>query len=172
MRIKLILDTSTLFNLGHRGEMELLATKLREEMYEFWVTPEAKAEIYLPASKAYFEAHIAGLVEERSFTTNTLTAEQIFELTDSIQNAEITAIILAKEHSATVSLDDKTARKKAELVGVTTIGTLGLMRQGLERGWMSDDECIAAVERMRSRGFFIPRPGANDDFSEYLEKVS
>lgn len=171
MRIKLILDASTIFNLGHRGELEFLATKLSEEIYDFWVTPEAKAEIYLPASRAYFEAHIAGLVEERSFTSNTLSAEQMFDLTDSIQNAEISAIILAKEVSATVSLDDKTARKKAEIVGVTTTGTLGLMRQGLELGWMSNDECLAAVDRMRSRGFFIPRPGANDDFIEYLERL-
>lgn len=168
-----VLDSSTLFNLGHRGRLEKLAACLRRESV-LWITPQVRSELRVGEAEAYFEKRLQPLVGEQTSKKSRFSLNDIQAMAEVIHQAEISAILLAAEHSATVSLDERTARRVAARFGVKTTGTLGLMRIGLQRGWMTDEECLEAVRRMRTvKGpCRIPAPGIDEDFLSYTAGFS
>jgi len=53
--------------------------------------------------------------------------------------------------------------------GLSEMGTLGLLNDSLQRKWLSEEECLRRVEKMRRAGFAIRRPHANESFLDYIK---
>ena len=72
-----------------------------------------------------------------------------------------------------VVVDEVVARARATALKLKVTGTLGLLADGIERKWCTDDECLVIVRRLRNRGFRIRRcSGANETFKEYFASFS
>ena len=81
---------------------------------------------------------------------------------------EISVMALAKELQATAVLDERAARAEAVKLGLKITGTLGLLNDARQRNWLTDDACLEKTRLLQSKGFRIPKPGANQTFAEYL----
>ena len=85
---------------------------------------------------------------------NDRLAVQVLE--DDLGKGESETIILAKELQAEwVLVDERLARRKLELLGVRTIGTLGILLKAKELGLMQ--AVRPEVEKLRARGFRLSR---------------
>jgi hypothetical protein len=45
------------------------------------------------------------------------------------------------------------------------------MHEGMQKGWITDDECMEKVRLLHANKFRIPKPGANSTFAEYLRSL-
>ena len=77
-------------------------------------------------------------------------------LEDDLGKGESETIVLAREMEADwVLVDERLARRKLELLGVRTIGTLGILLKAKEIGLLQ--EIKPEVDKLRARGFRLSR---------------
>jgi predicted nucleic acid-binding protein len=77
-------------------------------------------------------------------------------LADDLGKGESETIVLAKELQADwVLVDERLARRKLELLGVRTIGTLGILLKAKELGLLQTIR--PEVDKLRARGFRLSR---------------
>ncbi|HMJ91651.1 MAG TPA: hypothetical protein VK530_17650, partial [Candidatus Acidoferrum sp.] len=169
----LVLDTSAIFNFGHRGQLDSLLNKLTKH-HRFVTTPVVHEECRRAAAgmhQTHPELNLAQFYAEFvpatfdivSHETAVLPDAALKRLTDAIHPGEISVILLAIEMKATAVIDDKLARIEARKLKLTVTGTLGLVEKGRKEGWHTDDDCLEIVERLRAGKFRLnPPPGAND----------
>lgn len=75
-------------------------------------------------------------------------------LTTNLGRGESEVIVLCKESGFDYALiDERTARQKAALMGVNTMGVLGFMDLAIEMGFALDKKKL--VKRLREAGFRI-----------------
>jgi predicted nucleic acid-binding protein len=77
---------------------------------------------------------------------------QLQDASTELSKADVDAISLARECRAVLLMDDRRARQAAALVGVTTIGTVGLLEAASARGILALPE---AFERLRQTNIFL-----------------
>jgi uncharacterized protein len=70
-----------------------------------------------------------------------------------IEIGEAAAILLARDKTALLLIDDKMGRSAAEILGVTCLGTVGVLLQGLYNSTLEYDEFVAILNRMIDSGF-------------------
>ncbi|MBS3793617.1 MAG: DUF3368 domain-containing protein [Candidatus Thorarchaeota archaeon] len=70
-----------------------------------------------------------------------------------IQIGEAAAILLAREKTALLLIDDKMGRSAAEILGVPCLGTIGALLEGLYNSTLDYDEFVALLDRMIDSGF-------------------
>lgn len=70
-----------------------------------------------------------------------------------IQIGEAAAILLAREKTALLLIDDKMGRSAAEILGVTCLGTVGALLDGLHNSILYYSEFVAILDRMIDLGF-------------------
>jgi predicted nucleic acid-binding protein len=182
----LVLDTSAIFNFGHRGQLEFLLKKLTKQ-HRFVTTPvvvkecergavamdqaNAKADDAKPKLKEIYTKFIPANFEILSHESAAIPDADLKRLADVIHPGEISVMMLALELKATAVIDDKLARREAVQLKIEIMGTLGLVEKGRARGWMTDHQCLEIVERLRAAKFRLnPPPGANDTFAEYFSR--
>jgi predicted nucleic acid-binding protein len=77
-------------------------------------------------------------------------------LEDDLGKGESETIVLAREMEADwVLVDERLARRKLELLGVRTIGTLGILLKAKELGLLQTMR--PEVDKLRARGFRLSR---------------
>jgi len=77
-------------------------------------------------------------------------------LADDLGKGESETIVLARELGANwVLVDERLARRKLDVLGIPTIGTLGILLKAKEVGLLQ--ALSPAVEQLRTRGFRLSR---------------
>lgn len=164
----LVCDASVVLNLGHRGELADLVAELMAERV-LTVTPEVVREVsqddpayYREFLKGHFKVHEKPLAAMGSIP---------LEARDSLDPGELSVLAVCLEEGWTACIDETLARKVAVEMNIHLTGTLGLLGHALERRWMTDDVCLAAVRKLKQNGFYCPKVHANDDFLDYLARM-
>jgi predicted nucleic acid-binding protein len=89
-------------------------------------------------------------------------------LPSSLHKGEAESIIGAIETGINfIVLDELKARKKARLMGVRTMGTMGVFLYSVEKRIMTAEEAIINLEKLRKKSFW----GTDELFSEIIGKL-
>jgi predicted nucleic acid-binding protein len=167
----LILDASAVFNFGHRGQLLDVWEKLAAAR-QLIVTTEVVREVTLkPRTDFDYPEQLARLC-----TAWDAPLPHIGKIPPAFQNilgpGELSVLGLAHEKQWEAVIDEAAGRAAAGVMGIPVKGTLGLLEMAVQAGWLAEAGCMEAVWRLKIAGFFLPvKPGANDDFAEYLLKV-
>ncbi len=164
----LVCDASVVLNLGHRGGLSDLVAELMGERV-LTVTPEVVREVSQD-DPAYYREFLKGnfKIHEKPLAA---VGQIPQEARDSLDPGELSVLAVCLEEGWTACIDETLARKVAVALGISLTGTLGLLGHALERNWMTDDVCLAAVLRLKQNGFYCPKVHANDDFLDYLARM-
>ncbi len=167
----LVLDASAVFNLGHRGRLLDVWEKLAA-MRQLVVTPEVVREVTLKPRTDFDYREKLG----RLCTVWDAPLPHVEKVPPEYQSVlgpgELSVLGLAHEKQWEAVIDEAAGRAAAGMMGIPVKGTLGLLEMAVQAGWLAEAGCMDAVWRLKNAGFFLPvRPGANDDFAEYLVKV-
>jgi predicted nucleic acid-binding protein len=77
-------------------------------------------------------------------------------LTESLSLGEAETIALTlRERAESIVLDDRSARRRAENLGLNVIGTLRVLRMMFDNGIMDKGEFLNSIEKLREVGFRI-----------------
>ena len=141
-------DTTPLLYLVLIDEIEILPKVLGEILFPQIVFQELQHDHTPSKIKAYFE-----------FPPEWLSIKQPTEVFDvdlaGIDRGEREAILLAEEVVAdAILIDDLAGRKVAEIRGLRTLGTLGLLELAAEQGLIV---FLDAMAEIKVAGFFISR---------------
>ena len=131
----------------------------------FGLLREVFAEIYIPGA-VYEEVVVKGRGEAGSAETESAVKDgwiskkgvsdeiAVDALTTNLGKGEAEVIILCKESGFDYALmDERTAREKAALMSVNTMGVLGVMDLAIEMGFAIDKKRL--VKQLREVGFRI-----------------
>ncbi len=70
-----------------------------------------------------------------------------------------------------LAIDERTARREASALGLTVTGTVGLLKDALDRGWRTDAECMMSVKLLVERGFWLRSPGTGESFQDFFRAL-
>lgn len=149
-----ILDASTLLNLANG---EVLSKILRLPGTSFQVSGVVRDESHTVA-QAIDAAVAAGrlaLVDDKLISISRfLRAKAEWQL----DNGETECILAAAEVGSSVACDDKAARKViVKVLGEDRLtGSIGLLREAVKAGLLTQIEAFTAYRLMRERGGFLP----------------
>ncbi len=165
----LVCDATAVFNLGHRGSLDSLAERMRDER-QLLVTPDVVKEVSQD-DPAYYGSFLSRhfMINAEPLTALGKIAEASGDV--SLDAGEISVISLCLQKGWTACLDETSARRVAKSLGLNLTGTFGLLKHAIEKRWLTDDECMQAVVRMKTGGFFCPKVLANDDFADYYARL-
>jgi len=166
----LVFDTSAILNFGQRDKLEGLLVKL-SGIYRLVTTPEVVNELTDPKHKKYNETLLKSHFVQQKAESASFDVITMASLTTTLGSGEVSVIVLAQEIKATAVLDDSAARASAGNLGLTFTGTLGLMHEGMQKGWLTDDECMEKVRLLHTNKFRIPKPPDNATFAEYFQNL-
>jgi predicted nucleic acid-binding protein len=167
----LVLDTSAIFNFGHRGQLEPLLIKLAKQ-YRFATTALVQEECGRGPQKEFYKSFVPLHFQILEPEKISIPQKEFDQLRATIDTGEISVMLLAADLKGIAVIDDRLARNEAARLGIRIMGTLGLIEQAMKLGWHTDDECIEIVLRLRAGKFSILPPGANETFAEYFQRFS
>lgn len=149
-----ILDASTLLNLANG---EVLSTVLRLPSVTFQVSAVVRDEsrTIRDAIDAAVEAGHLELVDDKLISVvRFLRAKDEWNL----DNGETECILAATAIGCSVACDDKNARKViTKALGEEHLtGSIGLLREAVKAGLLTQSNAYAAYQLMRKRGGFLP----------------
>lgn len=166
----LIFDTSAIFNFGHRGQLDFLLQRMASQS-KLVTTPVVHRECCAGELKDYYDAFLGKHVTIKIADNTSVSETHFAALTGAIHAGEISVLLLAAELRATAVIDDRIARIHASNLGIKVIGTVGLINNALGAAWLTDDQCLEIIKRLRDARFRLPRPGANQTFVEYVKSL-
>lgn len=149
-----ILDASTLLNLANG---EVLSKVLRLPGITFQVSGVVRDEsrTIAQAIDAAVDAGRLALVDDKLISVSRfLRAKAEWQL----DNGETECILAAAAIGCSVACDDKAARKViSKTLGDSRLtGSIGLLREAVRAGLLTQAEAFAAYRLMRERGGFLP----------------
>lgn len=163
----LVFDTSALLNFGHRGELTPLLKKLAGE-FHLLTTPGAQAELTDPQRRVFYAEFLRGHFKVQSPSQTPFDLATLARLHRTIDAGEISVMTLAREINGQAIMDEKKARREADVLDLRYMGTVGLLHQGLQRKWLTEAECLARVVKMCDAGFSIGRPRPGQSFADFF----
>ncbi len=86
---------------------------------------------------------------------------------DDISEADAAALVLAKDLSATLCIDDSRAARVAEILGLKHIGTFGIILLATEKKLMSGRQAEKLVLSLPEQGFYM----GPDLLAEFLKQL-
>jgi predicted nucleic acid-binding protein len=164
---KLVFDTSAILNCGKRGECEFLLERLAEG-HGLLTTPEVERELCDPRHAAYYHGLLRKLFKVQGAEEVRIDLAALRRLTGLLGSGELSVILLAMDLKARVVLDEKVARAQAVELKLQVTGTLGLLMEGIERKWCTDDQCMGIARHLHANGFRIRPARTNESFREYF----
>lgn len=166
----LVCDATVVFNLGHRGRLEQLAERLKADR-GLQITPDVEREVTRDPHDGFYERFLPACFTrcaEPLTALNKIPAE----FAPMLGDGEKSVLSLAKQRQWTACIDESLGRKAALAMGLLPTGTLGLLEEAVNRQWLTDAEAMDAIRRLHQNRFVLPlRPGVNDDFAEYMQRV-
>lgn len=169
----LIIDTSALFNFGHRGQMEALLTEFGR-FYRLVTTADVKKELCGPPHGQYYEKLMKAHLHIQKAKVVKLSIDELRRLTRVLDPGELSVVILALDLGsvARVVIDEKPARREAASLGIDVTGTIGLLKEAIDRGWHTDAECMKVVQLLVERKFRVREPSPGETFADYFKSLN
>ena len=163
----LVFDTSAVFCFGHQGSLEPVLKQLAAK--HVLLVPEAVvAEVleeesydYKHFLKEHFEMRVA-------HAGSPLRLDELASLSAMLDRGEVEVILLTHQTSGTAVIDERIARRVATERGLAVTGTFGVLRHAISNAWMTDNEALLAVTRMRANRFRCPSTADFSSFADYL----
>jgi len=122
-------------------------------------------------NRAYYQDLVARRFAVAEGRVPTQHEDQIRSLAEQLGSGELAVVILTLDSGGTAVIDDPEARSAAKQLGVRITGTLGLLAIAIEQEWISEADALAAIDRMRTRGFRIPTVKQGLSFAQYLKAI-
>jgi len=143
----IVSDTTTLIILGKLGRYDLL-----ENIFsKIYIPQEVMKEVNIKSDGVYEE------IEQNSlFETKEISDMALFSLLDGIlDKGESEAIVLAKELSLILLIDEKKGRGIAKNMGLDIIGLLGILILNVKKSLISNREALVILEEIKGLKFRI-----------------
>ncbi|MFO7835218.1 MAG: hypothetical protein R6V83_01065 [Candidatus Thorarchaeota archaeon] len=147
---KVVSNASPLIYLAKAGQLQILREVYTEILIPHKVFQEAGGIKDSPDAILIASAVDDGWIHIEDSDLD--TANQLSE-SAGIEIGEAAAILLAREKTALLLIDDKMGRSAAETLAVTCLGTVGVLLQGLSTSTLQYDEFVAILNRMIDSGF-------------------
>jgi len=149
-----ILDASTLLNLAN-GEVLSKILRLPDVTFQVSGVVRDESRTIAQAIDAAVEAGRLALVDDKLISVaKFLRAKAEWQL----DNGETECILAASAIGCAVACDDKAARTViSKTLGDSRLtGSIGLLREAVRAGLLTQAEAFAAYRLMRERGGFLP----------------
>lgn len=166
--LPIVCDTTVVLNLGHRGDLTAVAQKLKEER-ALYVTPEVVKEA-IRTQPEFYAAFLAAHFQTIS--------EHITEWPDAelwsragLEMGEISVLAVCRIKGCLAGMDELAGRNAARTMGVKLMGTIGILQRAIACHWITEDDGLDALRRLRESGFHCPKVLANDDFADYISRL-
>lgn len=172
IRGPIVFDSSALFNFGHRGHLELLLDRLAE-----------KAELLLPKAvleeaseqelnRQYYRDLIADKFQVTTGEVSGGHEEEIDRLSRELGSGELDVLVLTLQTNGTAIIDEPEARAAARSLGLNVTGTIGILLLAVRETWMTEEEALATIQKLRSGGFRIPAVESGQSLQEYVQSLA
>jgi predicted nucleic acid-binding protein len=142
-----ISNTGPLIALADIGQLELL-----RQLYEtIFIPPAVRAEVLNEPARAAVQAALTEgwLSEQRPSDTHVISL-----LNESLDPGESEAIALAQQiEPRWIILDDLAARHVAEAIGLPVIGTLGVLVQAKDTGYVTKVKPL--LDKLRDHNLYL-----------------
>lgn len=165
----LVCDASVVLNLGLRGGLTALVMKIKATR-SLVVTAEVAAEIQRD-DPDFYGRFLSDHFQMVRGPLPCLPKVEQASLPDGLDAGEMSVLALCLERQWVPTIDERLGRQVARALGMMPVGTLGLLQMACSQSWMSADECLDAVQRLRANGFYCPKVRVNDDFAEYMARL-
>ena len=154
--MNVIMDACSVINLHNGGALEAVCSIAE---FNFQVGPIVGGECSEGCAAALAMLHDAGLLEY--LTDAPLDAEKFLEFVSEhrLGEGEAECIMLAElDAGAIVSCDDLRGRKKTQVIlgDDRLIGSIGLLKQAVACGLMTETQANSAYRCMKDAGGFLP----------------
>lgn len=148
---RVVADSSCLIGLAQIGQFELL----KELFLEVYIPHAVYDEVVEKGrGEAGSEETESALKEGWIFKKSVNDDVAVGALTTILGKGESEVIIFCRELGLDYALmDEKTARNMAELMGVNTVGVLGIIDLAIEMGFTLDKKKL--IKRLKKSGFRI-----------------
>lgn len=167
----LVFDASVIFNIGHRGDLSQVITRLAEQ-YRLLVPPEVFEETQrVPEFRQYYHDLIHANFKQQAGKIPAMHADAIVRLAMRLGSGELDVIILALDTGGTAVIDERTARKEARALNIPVIGTLGLLQYAVQQAWLAEQEAMVKIGMLRTNKFRIPPVPPGQSFTDYLRAL-
>lgn len=166
----LVFDASAMFNFGHRDH--LLPVLLRLKAEGGLLVPEAVVEEVRPDTRLDYGDFARQRFEVRAVHARPVDLPLLRRLSARLDRGEIEVILLARETGGTAVIDERLARGEALDLGLSVMGTIGLMSLAIESRWLTEAEALMDVRALRRNGFFLPDPAGIDRWADYAARVA
>jgi predicted nucleic acid-binding protein len=111
------------------------------------------------------------ILDSSLFTKKEIKDKQLYKLLSrSLDAGESEAIVLSKEMSLTLIIDEKKGRKIANNLGVKIIGFLGLLLLNYKKRYMSEDEILKIYYSAKKANFRVSK-NLEEQFLNLLKNV-
>ena len=153
---KWVFDTVSLSNFLLSESIFILENRYRRKAI---ITSQVYDEISTGISKYPKLKLIDGLVQNRLFKLCNLTGterEIYSELIGHLGKGEASCIAIAKEQSAIVVTDDRTARRQCSQMDILVTGTVGILKASLLDGHINMNQANDILQKMIKCGFYSP----------------
>ena len=167
----LVFDASVIFNIGHRGDLSQMITRLAEQ-YMLLVPPKVVEEIQRVAEfRQYYRDLIHASFKQRAGKISAMHADAIVRLVTRLGSGELDVIILALDSGGTAVIDEKSARKEARALNIPVTGTMGLLQYAVQQAWLTEQDALEKIEMLRANKFRIPPVLKGQSFTDYLKAL-
>ena len=153
---KWVFDTASLGNFLMSGSIFILENRFSRNAI---ITSQLFDEIYAGIKKYPKLKQVKGLIKNNTFKLYTLSEKErelYSDLIGHLGRGEASCIAVAKEQSAIVVTDDRTARKQCAQMDILVTGTIGILKASLFDGSLSVDQADDILQEMIKFGFYSP----------------
>lgn len=91
-------------------------------------------------------------------------------LNEAARTGELSVLAVCRIKGWLAGVDERAGRNAARMLGLKLMGTIGIVERAIVCGWMTGEEGLDALRRLREQGFHCPKVLANDDFADYLSR--
>ena len=153
---KWVFDTVSLSNFLLSEAIFILENRHRRKAI---ITSQVYDEISAGISKYPKLKPMDGLIQNNIFKLCTLTGierETYAELIGHLGKGEASCIAIAKEQSAIVVTDDRSARRQCSQMDILVTGTVGILKASLLDGHINMNQANDILQKMIRSGFYSP----------------
>jgi len=153
---KWVFDTVSLSNFLLSESVFILEKRYRKHAI---ITAQVYDEISAGVSEYPKLKQVDDLINKRVFRLCTLSSKKrktYLELIGHLGRGEASCIAIAKEQSAIVVTDDRTARRQCSQMDILFTGTVGILKASLLEGDLDRDKADEILQKMIKFGFYSP----------------
>jgi hypothetical protein len=153
---KWVFDTVALSNFLLSDSIFILAERYRKRGVLTWqVYDEISAGIAeYPELK-----QVDKLIEDKTFKLVSLSRKEyqhFLQLIGHLGKGEASCVAFAKEQTAIVVTDDRSARKQCSVMKIPVTGTVGILKASALDGYISLAQADESLRKMIEAGFYSP----------------